>query len=230
MQNKQYDLCVAVLGKLQEAGVLRNLVLVGSWCLVLYREYFKGVGEVIAVRTRDMDFLVPSTEVFRSHVDLPELLKDLGFIVEFRGAEGAMMLDHPELMVELLVPEKGRGVGGVQSIPGLGINAQPLRYMGVALMKTLQLKFGNIPVRVPHPAAFALHKLLVAPRRKAREKKRKDLDAALQVLDLLAKKGDMQIVHDLWVRFPSPWRKDILATLRSEKLTALAGQFMDWKA
>lgn len=60
MQNKQYELSLNVLRKLEEAGVLQNLVLVGSWCLVAYRDYFRDVGAVPAVRTRDMDFLVPS--------------------------------------------------------------------------------------------------------------------------------------------------------------------------
>ncbi len=231
MQSKQYDLCVAVLRRLQAAGVLPKLVLIGSWCLVLYREYFYGIGEVMAVRTRDMDFLVPTTGAFKTGgVDLPELLKDLGFIAEFRGAEGAMMLDHPELMIELLVPEKGRGTGAARSIPGLGLNAQPLRYMNIAMMMTLQLNFSDVSVRVPHPAAFALHKLLVAPRRKTEEKKRKDLDSAFHVLELLGKKGDMPIVHDLWVRFPATWRKNILATLRLEKQTVLAEQFIDWNS
>ncbi len=52
MQTKQYDVCLKVLRRLEESGVLRRVVLVGSWCLVLYREYFRGVGELSAVRTR----------------------------------------------------------------------------------------------------------------------------------------------------------------------------------
>jgi hypothetical protein len=51
MQSKQYDLCQDVLHRLDEAGVLRGLVLIGSWCLVLYREHFRGVGDPGAVRT-----------------------------------------------------------------------------------------------------------------------------------------------------------------------------------
>ncbi|MDD5679211.1 MAG: GSU2403 family nucleotidyltransferase fold protein [Kiritimatiellae bacterium] len=67
MQNKQYELSLNVLRKLEAAGVLRSFVLVGSWCLVLYRDYFRNVGAVPAVRTRDMDFLVPSAAAIRVH-------------------------------------------------------------------------------------------------------------------------------------------------------------------
>lgn len=224
MQSKQYDLCLEVLRRLQAAGVLPKLVLIGSWCLVVYRDYFKGIGAVHAVKTRDMDFLVPAASAFKGKTDVPELLKDLGFITGFRGEHGAMMLEHPELLIEFLVPERGRGSQGMRDLPALGMNAQPLRFMDVALMMTLGLPFGEVPVVVPHPAAFALHKLLVAPRRKNAEKRRKDLDSALMVLDLLQKKGEMTLVQDLLAKFPRPWRKSILATLSADHQGAVAAQ------
>ena len=65
MQSKQSELCREVLQRMEDAGVLSGVVLIGSWCLLVYREYFRGVGELTAVRTRDMDFLVPSPAGFR---------------------------------------------------------------------------------------------------------------------------------------------------------------------
>ena len=216
MQNKQYELSLNVLRKLEAAGVLQNLVLVGSWCLVLYRDYFKGVGTVPAVRTRDMDFLVPSMAAIHKTTDVPELLKELGFITGFRGSQGVMILEHPELMIEFLVPERGRGSEKLQDLPKLKMNAQ-----GIPLMMIMRLNFGDVPVNAPHPAAFALHKLLIAPRRNNAEKKRKDLDAAALVLDLLNKKREMRLARDLLAKFPPTWKKCILATLRREHLEPL---------
>lgn len=224
MQSKQYDLCLEVLHRLQAVEVLPKLVLIGSWCLVVYREYFKEIGLTYAVRTRDMDFLVPSVAAFKGRTDVPELLKDLGFIVGLRGEQGAMMLEHPELLIEFLAPERGRGSSRVCDVPGLGVNAQPLRFMDVALMMTVRLPFGDVPVTVPHPAAFALHKLLVAPRRRKAEKKRKDLDAALMILGLLERKGEMPLVRTLLARFPRPWRKRIAATLLADHRDALLAE------
>jgi hypothetical protein len=222
MQNRQYDLCIDVLRRLQKAGVLSNLVLVGSWCLLLYREYFKDVGMVPAVKTRDMDFLVPPSTVFKAKTDIPELLKDLGFILGFRGEHGVMILEHPELLIEFLVPELGRGGYPPKKLPALGMNAQALRFMDAALIRTVQLPFGGFPVVAPHPAVFALHKLLVAPRRKTGEKKRKDIDAALMILDLLQKKGEMNIVHDIFSKLPRAWRSRIIATLEADQQNAIA--------
>ena len=66
-----------------------------------------------------------------------------------------------------------------------------------------------------------MHKLLIAPRRTNMEKKRKDLDAATLILDLLNKKREMQLVRDLLAKFPPTWKKRILATLHRENLEAL---------
>ena len=129
MPSKQYELCALVLKRLRDAGVLESLVLVGSWCMVLYRAYFHDVGRVDAVKSRDMDFLVPPSARFRNTVKVPELLHDLGFLQSFRGTEGFMMLEHPELMIEFLVPERGRGTTRAKDLPELGMNAQALRYM-----------------------------------------------------------------------------------------------------
>ena len=224
MQNKQYDLCQNVLSRLHTAGVLRHLVLIGSWCLVVYREYFRDVGVIHAVRTRDVDFLVPQTPKFHGKVDVPELLNDLGFITGFRGQHGVMMLEHPEVMIEFLVPEHSRGSDKPKDLPQFGVNAQALRFMDIALMMIIQLPFGAIPVNVPHPAAFALHKLLIVPRRTNAEKKQKDLDSAVQVLKLLDKKGELSIAQDLLAKFPKPWRKVILKTLTDNRQGAIAEQ------
>lgn len=224
MQNKQYDLCLRVLQRMDKAGVLQHLVLVGSWCLVLYREYFKGIGTIHAVRTRDMDFLVPIPFRLREKVDLPSLLKDLGFLVSLRGQQGVIQLVHPEVLIEFLVPERGRGSDVVMDLPGLGVNAQPLRFMDIPLMMSVKLHFGNVPVLAPHPAAFALHKLLIVPRRRNAEKKSRDLDAGVLVLTLLDKKGEIQVAKNLLSRFPRTWARSILTVLREGGQEALAKQ------
>ena len=213
MESKQYDLCLTVLSRLRDAGVLDHLVLVGSWCLLLYRHYFEKVGPVYAVRTRDMDFLIPEQKQFRKSVDVPALLSDLGFLKSLRGSDGILILEHPELMIEFLVPERGRGESGVRDIPELSINAQPLRFMDIPSMLSVVLPFGDVLVKAPHPAAFALHKLLVASRRSKAFKKEKDFADALHVLELLGKKDELHVVRDLLARFPKTWQKQIRSSL-----------------
>lgn len=222
MRNPQFKLCYEVLRRLHEKGALQHLVLAGSWCLVLYRHYFDRNDLFTTLRTRDMDFLVPVPLDLRNKVDIPALLEDLGFLVELKGSAGYLQLLHPEVMLEFLVPMRGRETNRPFDLPQLGLNAQPLRFMDVALSKTIQLPFEDIPVTAPHPAAFVLHKLLVAPRRASVEKRDKDLNAALMILDLLEKREEIPLVRSLLNGFPRPWRRSILKTLRENHRGAVA--------
>jgi len=119
---KQYDLCLEVLRRLNKAGVLNRLIIIGSWCIYFYKSYFSDVDYSSSIRTRDIDFVVPIPVKFRKKTDIPELLKDLGFIVDFH-AKGYIRLNHPELIIEFLVPERGKGRDKPYPLPELGLNA-----------------------------------------------------------------------------------------------------------
>lgn len=219
MQNPQYELCCEVLRRLQMHGILNHLTLTGSWCLLLYRQYFERDELFSGLRTRDMDFLVTIPLSIRQNVDVPELFKDLGFLIDYKGSEGYMQLIHPEVMLEFLVPQHGREHNRPYDLPQLGLNAQPLRYMDVALMKPITLKFEGIAVRVPHPACFALHKLLVAPRRKEEFKRERDVEIGVQLLTLLLNRKDQDVFKDVLNQFPQAWRRTVFHVLETHNQT-----------
>ncbi|MFH1753239.1 MAG: hypothetical protein ABH875_03555 [Candidatus Omnitrophota bacterium] len=104
MEKKQYELCLEVLRRLNKAGVLNNFILIGSWCVYFYKDYFS------------------EAPYIRGEADMPELLKDLGFVTTFKGSEGYIKLDHPDLILELLVPERGKGMNKPYPLPKLGMN------------------------------------------------------------------------------------------------------------
>lgn len=214
MQKQQYDLCHEVLRRLQSEKVLPHLILTGSWCLLLYRQYFGKTALFSTLRTRDIDFLVPLPVSIKDKVDVPQLLEDLGFVVDYKGNEGFMQLVHPELMLEFLVPQRGRESNYAHALPQLGMNAQPLRYMDMATMHTIKLTFEGVPLSVPHPASFALHKLLVAPRRKDETKRARDIAVAVELLNMLLARRDTAILANVVGRIPASWRKTIFKTLK----------------
>jgi hypothetical protein len=120
---KNYALCLDVLRSFERAGVLHDVILVGSWCLPFYRVYFPGTGYHPTIRTRDIDFLVPQPNRKAKKVDIAALLKDKGFVESFSNS-GFIQFMHPELIVEFLVSETGRGSDKPVAVPRLGINAQ----------------------------------------------------------------------------------------------------------
>jgi len=164
----QYDVCAGVLKRLHKEGVLAHFVLIGSWCVLFYEDFFRLKSYAPSIRTRDIDILIPVPPQIPVHVDLPAMLKDMDFVMELKGSKGYMQFLHPDLLLEFLVPERGRGSDRPYPVSALAVNAQPLRYLDLLLREIITLKFEGVPVRVPHPANFAIHKLIVSTRRKAK--------------------------------------------------------------
>ena len=54
--------------------------------------------------------------------NVPAMMEDLGFIADFCYPEGYMRLNHPELILEFLVPEQGRGSDKPYPLPQLQIS------------------------------------------------------------------------------------------------------------
>lgn len=209
MEKSQYELCLEVLRRLESSGVLKNIVLVGSWCALFYKDYFGDVGYLAVIKTRDMDLLIPRPATLRAKTDVAELLKDLGFVVGFTGSQGYIRLEHPELIVEFLVPEKGRGTDKPYALPQLGLNAQSLRFLEFLAQNTITATAENITVTLPHPANFALHKLLVMGRRQIPEKQLKDKQAAITILNALLEKGEGTLVREIFDSMPRRWQGKI---------------------
>ncbi len=213
-----------VLRMLDETSVLDGVVIVGSWSLYFYRYYFKEGEYFPDIRTRDIDFLVPLPPRFKQKVDVPAILEKLGFIIDFKGEYGYMRLDHPELIVEFLIPEVGRGRDKPYPLPQLGLNAQPLRFLNFLAENTITIQYQSLKLRLPHPAAYALHKLIIFDRRKSRDKAEKDRAQAVALLKFLAAdKKRMNKVKAIFDSMHHKWQKTVLLNLKKIGESELAG-------
>jgi hypothetical protein len=206
VEKSQYDLCINVLRQLDKAGVLKHVVLVGSWCGLFYKDYLHGASYHPLLKTRDLDLLIPRPSDIKSRVDVPLLLKEYGFVVGFSGLEGFIRLEHPQLIVEFLVPEKGRETTTPYPLPKLGINAQALRFLEFLSKDTLVVEIQDVKITLPHPARFALHKLIISHRRTAGEKTQKDIEAAVSILRALIQKGSEESIRDVFNEMPRRWK------------------------
>ena len=223
MENKQFELCLEVLRRFSKEGLLDKIILIGSWCLFFYQNYFKGKAgfRFSALKTRDIDFLIDKPSQIKKHIDVPELLKDLGFVVQFRGDKGYLKLDHPELIIEFLVPEKGRGSEKPYPLPNLGMNAVPLRFLSFLSQNTIKVDYHGIAVALPHPANFALHKLIIFQRRVKQEKAEKDKKAAIDVLRALIEVGEKESIIKAYSSIPEKWQKKIIKGLKEANVTEI---------
>jgi hypothetical protein len=203
----QYNLCIDVLRRLESAGILQHIVLVGSWCTLFYKEYFEGTSYAPLLKTRDIDLLIPEPSRIKTKVDIADLLKEMGFVVGFTGSQGYIRLEHPELIVEFLVPEKGKSTDKPYPLPQLGVNAQALRFLDFLSERTITVHIQGMTITLPHPVHFALQKLIILQRRADRAKSSKDEEAAQRILHSLIRKGEKKLVRDMFNAMPPRWQK-----------------------
>ena len=217
MEKKQYELCLEILRRLSRVRVLNNIVLIGSWCIPFYKEYFAKAKYVPSIKTRDIDFLIPVPSRIKKKVDIPKLVKDLGFVIGFKGPQGYIRLEHPKLFIEFLVPEKGEGTDKPYPLPKLGVNAVALRFLNFLSDNTINVKVEDFYLTLPHPANFSLHKLIVFQRRIRKDKAIKDRNIAIRILKALINRGEGNIINEVFDSVPQKWQKKIVKGLEEAK-------------
>lgn len=211
MEKKQRELCLEILRRFSGADILKDMILIGSWCAYFYDEYFKGTPYLdrATLKTRDIDFLVHDPAKIRHETNVPELLRDLGFVIIYKGSKGYIKLEHPDLLLEFLVLEKGKGLDKPFPLPKLGLNAVALRFLNFLSVNIIKIKVEDFYVTLPHPANFALHKLIIFQRRLKEDKAIKDRNTAIEILKALISKGEVAEVKKIMKSLPVKWRKKI---------------------
>jgi len=152
VEKKTFELSIKVLKRLHKAGILKSVVLVGSWCVYFYQYYFNSSDYVSTIRTLDMDLLIPLPQKFDCKVKFFDLIEDLGYVKQLRYSDGYIKFVHPDLTIEFLIPERGKGSNKPYKISELGINAQPLRYLDFLTAHTISLTVEDVRLVLPHPA------------------------------------------------------------------------------
>lgn len=215
MEKKQSDLCLEILRRFNNTGILDDFIFIGSWCVYFYNEYFSGTPYLdrLTIKTRDIDFLIDNPAKIKQEVNIPALLKDLGFVTIFKGTEGYLKLDHPDLILEFLVPEKGKGTNKPVHLSKLGINAVALRFLNFLSSNTIKVKIENFYLTLPHPINFALHKLIIFQRRLKEEKAVKDRNTAIEILKTLINKGESKAIKHIFNSIPEKWQSKIISGL-----------------
>ena len=124
-----------------------------------------------------------------------------------------------EAMVEFLTPAFGDE--RVKPLPALGVSAQALNYLNYLLAEPIHaiaLYRSGVLVQIPRPERFAIHKLIVADRRRGgptQPKARKDLAQAAFLISVLAEDRPDDLAHayqDALSRGPR-WRERIASSL-----------------
>ena len=158
-----FPLFLDVLKKFEELGFLDKFILTGSWAYIIYREVYDI--PLPLLRTRDADFIIPGNEKFEE-INLIEILGEEGFDLDRKGDKGYMTFLNPSLNIEFLMHLKGRDRKRPRRIEELNINVQSLRYLNLLEEYSEYVEFSDMEIRIPHPAAFLIQKMLIIHKRK----------------------------------------------------------------
>jgi hypothetical protein len=206
-----------VLKKLNEVKLLDDLILIGGWCLYVYKEYFNNSEQVPIKRTTDLDLLIPNPPKLKHPANITSLLKELDFRVEHNLTNNFSKFVHPDLEIEFLMNQKGRGDINYYDVKALSVTAVQLRYLGLLESNVMRVKYHGLMLRVPEPAAYTMHKYIVSDRRKNPAKAKKDLETAKEMTALLL--NDLKQKRKLKAIFNGlnkSWQKTILDLVKEE--------------
>lgn len=131
-------------------------------------------------------------------------------------------------LFDLITTVRRKTDGNPLPMEGLGAGAAPLQHIDWLIedpVTTVALWGSGVPVKVPQPARFAVHKLIVAQKRDAVErlKRRKDLDQADAMIEALLNADPFSLedaFQDARDRGSQGWAKPIdrsLAEIRRER-------------
>ncbi len=193
-----------ILEAIAAAGLFNppaGLVVVGTTAFATYAPLIGEIPAAQALITQDIDLALIELAVAGNRPgSLHAALARAG--VEMRP-EGAYTpparLTGGGLTVEFLTPLR-RGGEPVAQAPGLGVSAQTLPFLDFLIADPIPIAVLHGPgvlVRVPQPARYAVHKMLIANRRPAGDPKvRKDLDQARQIIEAMTASGQVGAMDD----------------------------------
>ncbi|WP_407519826.1 nucleotidyltransferase family protein [Methylobacterium oryzisoli] len=122
---------------------------------------------------------------------------------------GVAFVNARQFRVEFLTPNRtgDAATGAASRMPALGgASAQPLRYLDFLIyrpVRSVLLHKGGVPVTVPAPARYAIHKLIVAMLRRddpaSAAKARKDVHQAAALIEALGLASQADSLGDAWI-------------------------------
>jgi hypothetical protein len=233
----------SIVEALAKAGVFRlRGVLIGT---VAYQTYSAMLGSKLPIsilQTGDVDiaqFKKVSVAVNDQTPPVLNVLKEANKtfrpVPTIHGEQVTSYAAKGGLRVDFLTPNEGADTDKPQRLPAFQTDAQPLRFLDYLIRDpepAVILHGAGVYVNVPAPQRFAIHKLMIARRRREGAAKRdKDVQQAEALLSLLLKKRRYELKSAWeeaykrgkeWRRLLSEGLDDLTLPIHDEMLNAIA--------
>jgi hypothetical protein len=187
-----------VLDAMSDAGLFADAVLVGTAAYICYSPIIGMLLPSGSLMTQDADLATASLAI-GSDSEIGTMLDILKRADETfvpvptltKGAPSSSFRSRQGFLVDLLTPQKRRTDTNPMPLNNLQAGAVPLQHLDWLIdepVRAVALHGAGIPVRVPQPSKYAVHKLILAQKRRQndRTKRGKDLLQARALIEALS--------------------------------------------
>lgn len=212
-----------IIGRLEDCGMFQlGGVLVGTIAYQILASHLGVTWEASSRMTQDVDVAADyrlSVAVSELSADIPAAIDSLemGFFPVPRLSHSAPSTSYAirgkTLRIDLLTPSR-QGMTAPIFIRRLNAAAAPLKYLDYLIedpVTAVMIAATPCLVKVPQPARYALHKLIISQERdrSAADKKKKDLVQAANMIALLKEDhpGDLELAREAVVARGAGWKQ-----------------------
>ncbi len=194
-----------IIEAFDRAGFLKDVVLIGSWCLSFYSLLLPSFDP--NVRTTDVDFYVPNSRTAHASC-LVSALREIDYDHLQDSMTSKSRFVSPEgFEVEFLVKLNREGLSCVR-LGNSGIYAESLSYLDIYSGNCVQLSWFGHCIKIASPSAFVMQKILIHDKRGS--KAEKDADAIKNVLkSIVLSKEHTDKFLVLFNSLPKKWQRII---------------------
>ena len=207
-----------ILIVLSKANILKDIILIGSWSMLFYRELF--INFKPTIRTVDIDFFVPDAKKIKDSGNIVNSLKELNYdLVQDVLTNKTRFISADGFELEFLTRLNRNNLRCIK-LGNTGIYAESLAYTDIFSMNYIEVDYGGIKVKVASPASYILQKLLINVERK--QKAEKDIESIKEVLTYIkASQKSFNELIDLYNSLPKSWQKKIQIVANSNSIDLL---------
>lgn len=195
-----------ILDVFHKEGILDNVILIGSWSLLFYKNIFENFNPL--VRTTDIDFYIPNVKSIKSRKNLVSSLKEINYDVIHDTLTNKSTFISPDGFELEFLTKLNRDNLSCVKVGNSGIYAESLSYVEIYSDNYIEVEYNGIIVKVASPSSYLLQKLLINEDRK--DKKEKDIESINHVLSYVnASKKYQTELACLYNSLPKKWKRRI---------------------
>lgn len=143
---------IELLNTLDKEEILNDLILIGSWAMVIYRELFKNYRPTIM--TVDVDFYVPNPKNIREKNNVINSFKKINYDITYDMSSNKSKFISPDGFTVEFLTKLNRDHLSTIELGKTKIYAESIPYVDIFNNNYLEVNYKGVKVKVIHPAIY----------------------------------------------------------------------------